>query len=415
MKSILYKLGSRLLSLSLFATLLCASTSCESVFDGEGDCAPHYYLRFVFDMNMEFADAFNEQVQSVDVYVFEYIDSKDGNPATSKFVKHISDSGEALAAEGYLLPVDLEAGKNYSIVAWCGLEDNRHFSISNNINAMNDANIVMARNASASGPTQNVLLDELYHGIADIYVPTEKQVQFHFHPESYPEELGEAGWTIPSHANRYNKAYVKYGEELRYEPQYIWDQLSEQFKIIYTVPLIRNTNNVTLTLAHQNGEFNLDQLRIEMTDNNGAMNFDNSLNESDQHITYTPWRIATGTLDSGEIVAKDFSFDDPIVDSHYASFLTSETSTARMTPDHEKTMRIYYKDTNQTIFQIPLTRWLTQMRSAKYHTMTDQEYLDRENQYDLLVFLQDDGRGGWSAVQVVINGWHIIDNGSTDF
>lgn len=398
------RIAKTILSIALIASFGSVITSCESVYDSEGDCAPHYYLRFVFDMNMEFADAFNEQVKSVDVYVFEYVE--DGNSkSTGKLVKHISDSGESLADDGYMLPLDLEPGKNYSVVAWCGLENNRHFTLRGNIDKMNDASVTLSRAVSAEGATSNELLDELFHGITDIYVPTEKQVQFYFHPESYPEEVGEADWTVPVHPKRYG------GTETVYAPEYRWDELKQQFEVIYTVSLIRDTNNVTLTLAHQTGQFNLDQLRIEMADNNGAMNFDNSLDESDQSITFTPWRIESGTLDASRITTKDFSFDDPIVDSHYANFLTSETSTARMTTGHEKTLRIYYKDTNQTIFQIPLTRWVTQMRSAKYRNMSDQEYLDRENQYDLLVFLQDDGRGGWKAVQVVINGWHIIENG----
>lgn len=390
MKKYLSKIANRLLTIILPATALTfATTSCENVYDNEGDCDPHYYVRFVFDMNMEYADAFNEQVKSVDVWIFE--------KESHDLVQHISDSGDALKDDGYMLPINVEPGKSYNIIAWCGLENNRHFTVSGNINSLTDPKVTMARKVAESGATSDELLDELFQGIIDVEnVPDWQTVQdVHADPSKMPVQSSV------------------YGTQTVYAPVYEWNKEKQQYDVIYTVSLIRDTNNITLTLAHQNGDFNLDQLRIEMADNNGSMYHDNSLNESDQTITYTPWRIATGSLDQSRLSTKDFSFDDPIVDSHYANFLTSEISTARMTTGHEKTYRIYYKDTNQTIFQIPLTRWVTQMRSQRYSNMTDQEYLDRENQYDLLVFLQDDGRGGWEAVEVVINGWHIIENGKT--
>lgn len=392
MKNYFNILAGKLLTLSACTSLMFAATSCESVYDGEGDCDPRYYVKFVFDMNMEFADAFNEQVQSVDLWIFD--------KATGQLVSHVADSGDALAKEGYKLPIDVKPGE-YRIVSWCGLEGNRHFNVNSNITSVSDPTVKMVREYAETGAVSDQNLDELFHGIIDISVPDWNDIQ----------DVMYKGGDMP-------KQTEVFGTRTVYEPEYRWDEVKQQYDITFVVSLIRDTNNITLTLEHLSGQFNLDQLCIEMVDNNGTMYHDNELNESDEMITYYPWRTATGTLDQGELSSKEYDINDPgNKDNRYADFVTTEISTARMTTDHEKVIRIWYKDTKQTVFQLPVTRWATQLRSAKNYKdpsgrpISDQEYLDRENQYDLIVFLQDDGRGGWVAVQVVINGWHIIENG----
>lgn len=386
MKRNLKKFLNRLLSFAAFAALSASAVSCESIYDSEGDCDPRYYVRFVFDMNMEFADAFNEQVNSVELWVFDR--------ETKEVVDHVEESGAALAADDFMVPLGVDPGQ-YHIVAWCGLKDNRHFKVTNGVTRFIDPVVRMERRADAKGrPSSDQELDELFHGIIDITAPSAEEMQ----------EISAGKKELTAHE--------KNGTETVYAPKWYWDSEKEQFKVIYTVSLIRNTNNIVLSLEHLSGQFNLDELAIEMTDNNGTMLHDNRIDGSDELITYTPWRIATGTLDQGGITRGDFDINDPDnADGRYADFLTSEISTARMTTDHDKTIRIYYKDTDQTVFQIPVNKWISQLRSAKYQSMDEQEYLDREHNFELMVFLQDDGRGGWMAVSVVINGWHIIDNG----
>ncbi len=48
------------------AAALFATASCNSlIYDYEGDCDPHYKARFVFDMNLHWADAFPHEVNAV--------------------------------------------------------------------------------------------------------------------------------------------------------------------------------------------------------------------------------------------------------------------------------------------------------------------------------------------------------------
>lgn len=46
-------------------------SSCEKIFEYEGDCSIHCQIRFRYDMNMKFADAFANSVSHVTVYVYD--------------------------------------------------------------------------------------------------------------------------------------------------------------------------------------------------------------------------------------------------------------------------------------------------------------------------------------------------------
>lgn len=390
MKRYLNKIKANLLSLAALITLAFASTSCDAIYDDQGDCDPKYFVRFSFDMNMEYADAFKEQVHSVEVWVF--------NQQTKEIADHVTASGDALKQEGFLLPLNITPG-DYHLVAWCNLEGNRHFKVEGQVNHFEDPAARMTRNydEKLSRQVSKESLDELFHGIIDFTAPSDEEM-----------------YNIAYNGHELKKQTQRYGTQTIYDPQCYWDEKAQHYKAVYTVSLIRNTNNIVLSLEHLSGEFNLEQLAIEMTDNNGTMLHDNRIDERDEMITYLPWRVATGTLEQGTTSRAFDINDEGNKDGKYADFITSELSTARMTPDHDKQIRIYYKDTGETVFQLPLNKWISQLRSQKYQNMDEQEYLDRENNFDLMVFLQDDGRGGWTAVQVVINGWHIIDNGDVD-
>ena len=52
----------------IVASMLCMA-SCDSIREDLPRC--ELWLEFVFDYNMEYADAFNPQVKSVDVLVFD--------------------------------------------------------------------------------------------------------------------------------------------------------------------------------------------------------------------------------------------------------------------------------------------------------------------------------------------------------
>lgn len=378
---------SRLLLALAATTVMAMTTSCESVYDEGENCS--YYVQFVYTMHLEEGDAFNEQVKSVDLWVFD--------KATGRLVDKYEESGEALAKDSYRMELHLDhdvirnATQGFTFLAWCGDIDNKSFTVNKAGTTLEEVTASLNRQSLSGRPEASFKstdeLDLFFHGEESCVLPD---------------------WYTFDITTWQNTNVITVQK----------DRKEEKYECVVTIPLTRDTNNIHLTLEHLSGQFNLEQLGIEMVDNNGYMFHDNSLKEDDGNIMYLPWRVATGTLDQGEMPygrGTDYDInDEDNKDNRYADLVTAELSTARIMANHNPVIRLYYKDTNQTVFQIPVVKWVTQMRSqnSRYAQYSDQEYLDRENNYELMVFLQDDGRGGWMAVSVVINGWHIIDNGS---
>lgn len=333
-------------ALMLLAVIVC--TACDDViYDDEGDCDPHYYVNFVYDMNMLYSDAFAKQVNSVDLYVFD--------AQTGKYITHFEDEGDALGSGDYKMSLDNLAPGKYQFVAWCGLANNNHdFVVPANIAQLEDLTCTMARAYDAQVAYSNRNLHALFHGSLVVDLPN------------------------------------KEGDHL------------------YTVKLTKNTNNVNLSLNHMAEELDPERFDIKLTDANGLLAYDNSL-LADQSIEYRPWSLRSGSVDVDESGTQ-------------ASFLQMEFSTSRLMANHDLRISIIDKQENKTIFSIPLVKWALQLRSANYANMDDQEYLDREDEYNLMVFLannnDDNGQEeseNWMAMRIVINGWHVIDNGDVQF
>ena len=79
--------------------LLLVLFSCTSIDETLPEC--QLYVRFRYDYNMEFSDAFAAQVNRVDVFVFD----KEGT-----FIMKKSEQGETLGSGSYRMPLPLPGG-----------------------------------------------------------------------------------------------------------------------------------------------------------------------------------------------------------------------------------------------------------------------------------------------------------------
>lgn len=86
-------------------------TSCDSFNEDLLEC--RLFVKFKYDYNMEFADAFHSQVDKVELYVFD----KDG-----KFLFKQAEEGSTLGTGSYLMEVKLPVGQ-YQFMAWAGAHD----------------------------------------------------------------------------------------------------------------------------------------------------------------------------------------------------------------------------------------------------------------------------------------------------
>lgn len=334
----LSKIGSFVLSLAFAAGTL---TSCDSLYDYEGDCSATYRVKFLYDKNLKFADAFAHEVRSVTLYVLD---------RNGRVVWQRSESGEALASDNYAMTVEVDPG-TYDLMAWCGLGDGRSFTVpAVSAGAERETlTCTLNRKHDSSGAYVNDRLENLYHG----YVEN----------QTFPDSEGEH---------------------------------------VVTLPLTKNTNRVRVVLQHLSGEaVDRNKFDFAITDENGLMNWDNSLLQ-DEPVACRAWRIDTGTAEV-----------DPLEGGAPAtpvSVAVAEMSVARLVKGHRPTLTVTNKETGRKVLSIPVIDYALlvkgQYEDEKGREMTDQDYLDRQDEYSMTFFL--DERGNWASAQVFINEWMIV-------
>lgn len=110
----------RILYILMFITGILSAGSCGLVHDDLSPCESPFRLHFVYDYNIKFADAFANEVKSVNVWAFD----KDGKPVWKGEAK-----GEVLKQKDFTMDVNLPTG-TYDFLAWCGLDGNDCFDLS---------------------------------------------------------------------------------------------------------------------------------------------------------------------------------------------------------------------------------------------------------------------------------------------
>ncbi len=327
--------------LTLLAALLAVMTtiSCERIFEDEGDCTLHCQIKFKYDMNMKFADAFSNSVNHVTLYVYDV--------NTGKLVHEQAESGAALTRHDYVMEInDLKPG-TYDIVAWCGdglYEEN--FIVPDATPGSTPMEELTCRMERQNGGLVKEDVKQLFHG--------KKRVTF--------ED------TYGTHVD--------------------------------TLSLIKNTNNVRVILQHLSGvDVDKDLFRFEIKDENGFMAHDNTLLE-DEVITYSPWSVTAGSA----------GIDADIYGTKAAqtsvSVALAEFTVARLMTDRNPVLAIYNTKTEEQVLAIPLKDYALLVKGNYNKNMSDQEYLDRQDEYNLTFFL--DEFGNWASSRIIINSWHLV-------
>ena len=171
----------------------------------------------------------------------------------------------------------------------------------------------------------------------------------------------------------------------------------------FTIPLIKDTNNINIALQHISGQpLTKDMFTVTMTEGNGHMAHDNSL-IIDEDIDFQPWHLADGIVDLGDNTRADEEDDD----SPALNYFRAEISTPRLMADRDPHVNIVENATGNTVYSIPIVQWALEFRSERHSSMGKQEYLDREDEFNVMLYL-DNGDGGWVAASIYINGWRVV-------
>ena len=136
--------------------------SCTILEDLE-PCPRGVRIKFVFDYNMEYANAFHSKVDCYDLYVYD----KEGN-----FLKSFTETGEKLKDENYRLEIDLPHGE-YTLVCYGGTAcDNSTFRLTTEP-AEGTVRNDLEQNLIHDGTVSNKRLHDFYYGAKTVKVTGE--------------------------------------------------------------------------------------------------------------------------------------------------------------------------------------------------------------------------------------------------
>lgn len=333
-------------------------SSCAQMTQELPECEVEYVLRFRFDMNLLYADAFHTQVNSVTVYAYD----EDGRLAWTK-----SEKGDALAQEGYTMDITEYPTGEYDIVAWCGLE---------NDGERQESFIVPEQTLGTSlRPDIHCRMERKYREDGSAYSDTDLYKLFH-------------GTTHVSIGDKYS--------------------VTESGTKVFTVPLTKDTNSVRIILQQLSGEdMQVDGFSFKIEDNNGHLEHDNSLRD-DETITYHEWNRETG--EAGITLGDDTRLgenddNDENVENVKIKVAIADLTVGRLMADHPTYLTITNPEGKRTA-RIPLVDYALLTKAMYSRSMTDQEYLDRQDRYVLTFFL--DKNNQWIGSSIIINSWRIV-------
>lgn len=323
------------------------------IYDDEGDCSVNYRVRFRYDRNMKFADAFAHEVESVTLYLLD----EQGNVVWQK-----TEAGEILASEEYAMTVDVAPG-TYDLLAWCGTTQKGSFVVPD-AQTRQGLTCTLERQTAADGSDYvDEDLDRLFHG----YLPD--------------QVFGETEGTY-----------------------------------IYTVPLTKDTNNVRVVLQQLSGEpMDKDRFTFLITADNGRMDWNNEP-MPDRRVSYYAWHTKSGTAGI-ETPGSVSPFSAVIAELTTARLMLRDKTTAataapqivpgdKLPRDNKMRLTVVDNESGDVILTLPLVDYALLVKGENVRDMDDQEFLDRMDEYNLL-FVLDEGMR-WVSMTIHIHSWKLV-------
>lgn len=315
-----------------------ALTSC--VKDDQDDCGLNIRFRYIY--NVKNADAFQHEVKSIQLYVFD---------ENGKLVRTYRDAAPQFAA-GYTMRIpDLKAGK-YTLVCMGRSEmtvdeDNQEFQIAR-----------MAEGDDIEQLTAHLDCDEGInsHQFAHLYIG-KSTLQYSGNPQNATIDLLKCSNT-------------------------------------YRIILLPTQEN-----AQESTQFSAEHYDIKIENGNRWLDHKGELlptpaSTAETSITHTPYHTETAT--NGNELLKE---------EHKDRALIYDLSSARLFRDDDTQLTITDKRTGQKVFSHSLPWLLSLYGGAQRHeSWDDQEYLDRQDHYTLTFYVNEQEDYHLQA-KLKVNGW----------
>lgn len=339
-----------ILSAAAFSLLLAGG--CGIINEEFKECPTDLKVRFRYDWNIKFADAFKNEVKSVNVWAFD----QQGKLVWSGYA-----SGEELKQDGFALDTGLGEG-TYDFISWCGLEGNSCFDLKTYSPTSKEELEVKLKTLKEDGRNvSDSRLPGLFHGMMS-------------------------------------------------KQQYTIDPYSPATKYV-TIPLMKDTKDIRIMLQHLDGSPIVDRdFTVTITANDGMLGWNNNPLSNSEPVTYKSWNIKYG-----QTAPADGS--GPAHTTKGMSTVASlmfELSTSRLMVDDDVRLTIHRNwDNRDIVDNIDLIEFLLLIK-GHYEGLTDQEYLDYQDDYSIIFFL-DSNSTWYEAAGIYINNWAVVPPQHEDF
>ncbi|MBD3591383.1 FimB/Mfa2 family fimbrial subunit [Bacteroides sp. GM023] len=348
MKGILTTIQKKASKALLLTILASAIASCDSVLGyDDGDCSIKYRVKFKYDYNMDEVDAFAKQVRTVTLYAFD-----DKN----NLVYQKTDEGEMLGNEIYAMDLDIDPTQ-YHLIAWAGL---------------NDESFAIPVLFPEQSKLEELKVKTLRREAAQVRTSPEEEEKGKYLVEQSLHSLWHG--EVKQNATNTRSVTTINGREQ-----------------ITTVNLVKNTNSIRIIIAQKNESggpvtraLTKKSFGCVIYDDNGYMNYDNSLLD-DNLLTYKPI-----VINEENVKSRAFSAEGEGAKEYPA--IVSELNVGRLIKDKTPQLVIKNTITNETLFKCDnlVTYFeLLQLEKYKDRNYTLQEYLDREDNYGIIVFVDE--------------------------
>ena len=87
----------------------------------------------------------------------------------------------------------------------------------------------------------------------------------------------------------------------------------------------------------------------------------------------------------------------------------AELTIGRMRAEKSPILHIRNSETGEDVVRLPLAEYALLVKGYYRENMSDQEYLDRQDEYTMTLFLDE---GEWVSSYILINSWRVVLNDS---
>ncbi len=360
---------SKFLACLLTALAAVGLASCDkTIYDDEGDCVVRYRVRFVYDYNMKYADAFAHEVEAVTLYVVD----KD-----EKIVWRKTESGPQLAEEGYAMEVEVAPG-TYSLLAWCSSADPVTFRVG-------EENAAETAGDAAGLPATESAAPSCRSLKANFFTETRADGSLHIGREGEPLD----------------RLYHAYETDVEFPA-------ADEGTFTRTLHLTKDTNHFVISLLQLSGEpIAKEEVAFEIIDDNAHLDWDNRPILG-RPVTYHPWYTAPVDADLGTEPEQPAARPTRVDNNAFAGVIAELTTSRLMYANRDDTiLRVYRTDTGASIASIRLIDALLLVRGYENsRKLTEQQYLDYEDEYSLTFFLDENHKWLYGVIQ--IEDWRVV-------